>query len=63
MNVGPPPGRPLKHQRYSRVSDKKAYDENYERIFGKKDIKDVQQGRRHKKSYVLESDNPLGGVK
>lgn len=63
MNVGPPPGKPLKHQRYTRVADKQQYDENYERIFGKRDVRDVQQGRRYKKTVILKSDNPLGGVK
>lgn len=63
MNLGPPSFKPLKNSRYNRVDDKQKFDENYEKIFGKRTVKDVQQGRRHKKTYILESDSPFNGVK
>lgn len=48
-------GKPLKHNRYSRVEDKVSFDQNIERIFGKRDPKAFQSGRKTRKVFHLKS--------
>jgi hypothetical protein len=55
----PRPGPPLKHERYSRVKDHDHYGSRIEEIFGKKDPKDFQKGRKIRKKFHIKSNEEL----